>query len=259
MGLGLRCICNMFDDLFARHSKVALMYSGGKDSLACLHLLKDYLDRLTVVWVNTNAGFPEIQEAMEQLKIRVPNFLEVVSDQPTSVALRGYPSDVVPVNYTATGQQFEQTQNITLRTYMDCCSENMWNPLAEAFKKFGFTAVIFGQRFDEIRKAPGKSGNIYDGVERIHPIEDWTKEDVLAYLTECGVDTAGRLSMEHSSLDCWNCTAHCNHSIERMAYIKTNHPEKHREVVALLKQIDNAVTEQMSGVRALLLEEHHGI
>jgi 3'-phosphoadenosine 5'-phosphosulfate sulfotransferase (PAPS reductase)/FAD synthetase len=249
----------MFDDLFARHSKVALMYSGGKDSLACLHLLSDYLDRLTVVWVNTNAGFPEIQEAMEQLKIRVPNFLEVVSDQPTSVAQRGYPSDVVPVSYTATGQQFEQSQDITLRTYLDCCSENIWHPLAQACRNFGFTAIISGQRSDETRKAPIKSGQTQDGVERIQPIEDWTKEDVLAYLTECGVDTSGRLSMEHSSLDCWNCTAHCNHSVERMAYIKTNHPEKYTHVVQLLRRIDNAVTEQMSGLRALTREENHGV
>lgn len=248
----------MLADVFARHEKVALMYSGGKDSLACLYLAKEYLDKAYVVWVDTQANFPEIEEAM--LALRLPNLIRVVSDQPASVAANGYPVDVVPVDYTKHGQEYSNAAKpIMLRNYMECCSENIWVPARNALKELGVTAVIRGQRADESHGAPITSGYVEDGVEHVLPLETWSQQDVLDFLAAEGVDVSGRLSMAHSSLDCWNCTAYCNHSKERMAYIKANHPEKHVQVVALLKQIDNAVTEQMSGVRALLSEEDHGI
>lgn len=249
----------MLADLFSRHERVALMFSGGKDSLACLYLCKDYLDKLCVVWINTGANFPEIEEEVKALQELVPNFLEVNSDQPSSVAANGYPTDVLPIEHTKIGQLHTGTSGIVLRSYMDCCGENIWAPAAKAIKDYGFTAVIRGQRADEHHKAPVKSGFVEDGVEYIFPIEDWTTGQVLEYLEQNGVQANSRLRMDHSSLDCWNCTAYCNQSKERMDYIKANHPEKHIQVVALLKQIDNAVTEQMSGVRALLAEENHGI
>ena len=40
-------------DIFARHERVFLSFSGGKDSLAILHLCEPYRDRLSLVWVNT--------------------------------------------------------------------------------------------------------------------------------------------------------------------------------------------------------------
>jgi phosphoadenosine phosphosulfate reductase len=247
----------MFEELFTRHKKVALMYSGGKDSLACLYLARDYLDRITVVWIDTQANFPEIEEAMKALPIM--DFVRVESDQPASIAREGYPVDVLPVDYSAHGHRYGGEKQVMLRNYMECCAENIWIPARNAIKGLGVTAVIRGQRSDESHGAPIVSGYIEDGIEYVLPVESWTQEEVLAYLRAQGVDTTGRLGMAHSSLDCWNCTAYCNHSRERMSYIKANHPEKHSKVVALLKQIDNAVTEQMSGVRALLLEEHHGI
>lgn len=245
---------NMLADVFARHEKVALMYSGGKDSLACLYLAKEYLDRAYVVWVDTQANFPEIEEAM--MALQLPNLIRVVSNQPESIKVFGYPADVVPVDYTKHGQEYAKgTKPLLLRNYMECCAENIWVPARNAIKELGITAVIRGQRSDESHGAPITSGYMEDGVEYIFPIENWSQQDVLEFLQAEGVDVSGRLNMAHSSLDCWNCTAYCNHSKERMAYIKANHPEKHVQVVALLKQIDNAVTEQMSGVRALLAED----
>lgn len=39
-----------------RHERVVLFFSGGKDSLTCLLLLRPYWDRLTVCWINTGAA-----------------------------------------------------------------------------------------------------------------------------------------------------------------------------------------------------------
>jgi 3'-phosphoadenosine 5'-phosphosulfate sulfotransferase (PAPS reductase)/FAD synthetase len=53
--------------------KAVLQFSGGKDSLACLLLLRPWWDRLTVMWVNTGAAFPETLELMEAVRSRVAN------------------------------------------------------------------------------------------------------------------------------------------------------------------------------------------
>lgn len=244
----------MYDDFLARHEKIALMYSGGKDSLACLHLFKNYLDRITVVWVNTGAYFPEIVDAMEDLKSRVPNFIEVTSNQPRSIEQNGYPTDVLPADYSKEGQLCTSQKPVKLRNYVDCCKENIWIPAAMAVKHYGFTGVIRGQRADEEHKAPITNGYVEDGIEYLLPIESWTQAQVVEFLQKSGVDTAGRLSLSHSSLDCWDCTAYCNQSKARMDYVRDRYPEQHTKVIHVLRQINDAVTEQMSGLRNLINE-----
>ena len=48
-----------------RHDKIALQFSGGKDSLAVLYLCKEWWNKITVVWLNTGSAFPETIAQME--------------------------------------------------------------------------------------------------------------------------------------------------------------------------------------------------
>ncbi len=41
------------------HERIALECSGGRDSLALVHLLRPELDRITVFWLNTGAAIPQ--------------------------------------------------------------------------------------------------------------------------------------------------------------------------------------------------------
>lgn len=240
------------DDFYSRHEKVALMFSGGKDSIACLHLLEEYLDRTTVIWINTQANFPEINDLMDGVKQLVPRFLEVVTDQPASIKANGYPTDVLPINFTAFGQSCTSIKSIKLRSYVECCNENLWQPAQEMLKDLKFTGVIRGQRLEEDHKSSVPSGYIEDGIEYIFPINDWSEQQVYEYLTEKGVPLDDRLKMTHSSLDCWNCTAYLNSSQERMEYVKVKHPEKFKQVIGIIKEIDTAITEELAGHRAIL-------
>ncbi len=67
--------------LFDRHDKAVLSFSGGKDSLVCLDLCRDYRDKLTVAWVNTGAMFPHMREFVYRA-VEGFNFVELESDQP---------------------------------------------------------------------------------------------------------------------------------------------------------------------------------
>jgi len=239
-------------DFFNRHEKVALMFSGGKDSLACLHLVKDYLDKVLVVWVNTGANFPEIEQMMREVKSIVTHFHEIKTDQPSSIKSKGYPVDVVPVNYTLLGQSVTSIKDFKVRSYFECCSENFWIPCDAEMRKLGVTGIIRGQRNSEGHRAPIKSGHIENGIEYYLPIESWKDSEVIDYLRSKDVVINERLSMAHSSLDCWNCTAYMAESAERFKYIKKNHPSKYESIVEIVKKIDNVITAESNIYKGFL-------
>lgn len=239
-------------EFYERHQNVALMFSGGKDSIACLDLVKDYLDRTLVVWNNTGANFPEIVEYINEVKNRVPNFLEIRTNQPESIRLNGYPVDVLPINFSSLGQACTTDKPLKLRSYFDCCAENFWIPCNTKMKELNVTGIIRGQRLSESHKSPVKSGDVLDGIEYYFPIQNWSDEDVIKYLEASNVVIDERLKMSHSSLDCWNCTAYLNDSQERMQYIKNRHPEKFQEIVKVVKQIDNAIKAEAVGINQIL-------
>jgi len=239
-------------DFFNRHEKVALMFSGGKDSLACLHLVKDYLDKVLVVWVNTGANFPEIEQMMREVKSIVTHFHEIKTNQPESIKSKGYPVDVVPVNYTLLGQSVTSIKDFKVRSYFECCSENFWIPCDAEMRKLGVTGIIRGQRNSEGHRAPIKSGHIENGIEYYLPIESWKDSEVIDYLRSKDVVINERLSMAHSSLDCWNCTAYMAESAERFKYIKKNHPSKYESIVEIVKKIDNVITAESNIYKGFL-------
>ena len=239
-------------DFFDRHEKVALMFSGGKDSIACLHLIKNYLDKTTVVWVNTGASFPEIEALMEETRQQVPHFLEIKTNQPESIKSKGYPVDIVPVNYTVLGQSVTSIKDFKVRSYFECCAENFWLPCDAEVRKLGITGVIRGQRQSEGHRAPIKSGYVENGIEYNFPIETWSDSDVIDYLKSKDVVIDERLSMSHSSLDCWNCTAYMAESKDRFNYIKKHHPAKYQSIVETVKKIDNVLTAETSIYKGFL-------
>jgi len=81
-----------------------LQFSGGRDSLACLYLLKEQWNDLTVVWMNAGAPWPQTVEQMEEIKKLVPHFLEITGDVLGQNEAFGIPSDIVPITNSLQGQ-----------------------------------------------------------------------------------------------------------------------------------------------------------
>lgn len=240
------------DEIFARHTRVALMFSGGKDSLACLELARPYLDRAAVIWVNTGAALPEIVELMNRVRQECKWFFEVLSDQPGGIEVHGYPVDVLPVNNTVLGQDITSRNDIKLRSYLNCCSENIWAPADKMARDLQVTAVVRGQRNSEKYKGPVKSGTVSQGIEYCFPIDDWSKEQVHSFLQSRGYEIDDRLELDHSSLDCWNCTAYLSGTKDRMVYMKKHHPEMAKEVVSILRRIDKAVRAEHTALEEMV-------
>ncbi len=160
----------------------ALLFSGGKDSMACLYLNKHRLHEIQVIFANTGKLYPENLNTIAEVKEMCPHWIEVRTDRDGQWAANGLPADVVPIDWTVHGQMVSSKKPITIQSYLQCCNENISIPLRNAIKKLGCKVVISGQRADDAHKSSSKDGDTYDGITFSHPIEKWSAADVLAYL-----------------------------------------------------------------------------
>lgn len=242
------------EKVFARHEKAAFMFSGGKDSLACLMLLKPYMDKITVIWVNTGDIFPETEKIIREFTKDVPHFLEVNTNVKKFKEEYGMPTDLVPIKNTHAGKMAVIKPDIKLVSGYECCLYNLWMPAMKAANDIGATLIIRGQRNDEPAKTPIKSGYIENGKEYLFPIEDWTFEDVMSYLRSNGFEPPEFFNFAESSLDCISCTAFLDGIADRKEYMKKHHPEKHSENISNLNFLIDAAKKEFDYMKEYVNE-----
>ena len=202
----------------------ALAFSGGKDSWACLWLHEEDLEDIHVLWVNTGKNYPETFEMIGRAKKICPNFVEIVVDRDGQNEHWGIPADVVPIDWTRQGQEMTHKKPIMIQSYLQCCYENIGANLQEYCRRHGIKTLIRGQRLDESHKSSARDGTVLDGVTYSQPIETWTKDDVMDYLST-KMDIPAHFSLNHTSMDCYDCTAYVVQSKDRIEYTRINHPE----------------------------------
>ena len=234
------------------HPRIILQHSGGRDSIAVYKMLESFLPYMTVVWTNSGDLFPEITEYMAGVREKTPKFVEITSDTPHAIKTKGYPADVLPVDYTDIGQACTESKSIKLRNYLECCYENISYPMHKYVKESRATLVIRGNRKSESHRTPVENGAVVDGVQYIFPIWDWTDEQVVDYIRSTGEEITPRLQIHHSSLDCKSCTAYTGHSQERMQYIKQYHPIVFQNLQGVFKEIKKAQEKESEGLDKIL-------
>lgn len=233
-----------FSSILPRHNRIALQLSGGRDSLACLYLLRPWWHLLTVYWCNTGDAFPETVEIMDFVRQEVPYFVEIDGKQPGIVAQYGIPSDIVPASHTPIGLAGSGKQGPLIQDRYSCCFRVFMHPMAERMIADGVTLVIRGQRADDKLKAPIRSGHVENGIEYLFPIEDWDAQQVMTYLREQGAPIPRFYLTLDGAPDCMTCSAYWEHGVS--AYLKQHHPSAHVEVQARLDFIKEAVADSIA-------------
>jgi phosphoadenosine phosphosulfate reductase len=216
-----------------------LQFSGGKDSLACLYLLKKEWDTLNVVWVNSGAAYEETMDYMKYWRARLPNFIEVTGNQPQQVSEEGWPADIVPINDTTFGRNFVESDRPKIQSYLNCCANNIWYPMMNFMQKAGVTHVVRGQRADDDRKSAIKNGDIIEGIKYDFPIYSWSDNHVFEFLKDEGAYIPEYyFKGEKTGRDCWDCTAYLEENKVRI----DNLPANRRAIVCgRIEKIQDAI------------------
>jgi 3'-phosphoadenosine 5'-phosphosulfate sulfotransferase (PAPS reductase)/FAD synthetase len=190
--------------------KIALQFSGGIDSLACLWITRG-MPNVTVYWGKTDGAYPDMEHYIRSCCKAAELPLRIVEGD-RGIAEHGYPNDADPESVFA------------------CCSRGLWKPMHQAMVDDGVEVVIRGQRDDDLLRAAIGNGYRDDrGITYLFPLAVWDRYQVVQYVNDvCPHLVHESYSMgEVTGRDCWDCTGYLFDNAQRII----NLPDDKRKFV----------------------------
>ena len=228
-----------------RHERIALSVSGGKDSMAVLYLLRDYLPRVTAYHLDTGDLLPEMRQSVAHIRKMCPNFVHIQGDVGAWIDANGLPTDLLPYSAHEVGAIAGQG-NIKVTTRYHCCFNNLMRPVWERVKADGNTLLIRGTKRADLKRLPTSSGDVHDGIEIWHPIEDWSHDDVFAYLRLVGAPIPRVYSRMTNAPECARCSAWWGEG--RAAYLKEFYPSLFADYSNRLRAVTGEIMESVNNL-----------
>lgn len=187
--------------------KPLLAVSGGKDSLACLMILKDHWAELDAIWIDTG---DTPSGAEERIKLTTKGIQELHVVRTNSKSWRE--KNGQPVDFFPALDRYKQNAPI-LSSAVDCCMNNISQPIYDFAIANGYSIIINGTK--ECDKLHNRRGELYQAGELAYfcPIYKWTDAQVLTYLESIPSLTYLITDLSTSqSVDCISCTAFSHES-----------------------------------------------
>lgn len=233
-----------------RHTgRIALSFSGGKDSTAVVYLLRDRLPEMTVYHVDTGDLLPEMVEVVEQVRAMCPCFVTIRTDPNAWMARNGMPSDLVPHSSHWVGEQMGEGRRRLVPRY-DCCYRNLMRPLYDRIHADGNTLLIRGTKAVDMKRLPLASGAVSeDGIELFYPIQGWSNEQVFTFLRDQDAPISRVYDHFENAPECATCPAWWNE--KRMPYLRARHPHLADQYKA---RLDAIAAEVLPSIGALASE-----
>jgi len=241
-------------EIVARHERIVLQFSGGKDSLASLYMVRDHWAKITVAWANSGDVFPETVALMNAVRALVPHFAEIKSDQPAQIAALGWPVDLIPVKRTPLGRILHRHDAPIMQGYPLCCAANIWEPMRQFVAETKATLIIRGAKHADGRKGPEVDGSYRAGLEFLLPVYGWSHEQVFAFLRREGVEIPEHYNFGTTSVDCRHCRAFLDENAAKMRFMRERHPADFAELQVRLREIKRAVAAEMAALDECIIE-----
>lgn len=217
--------------LFEATDRVAVAFSGGRDSLVALHLALQMKPDVPVVFINTGIEFPETLAYVRQLakdwnlnfyeiKPRV-NFWRLAEEQGLPVAGRGN---------TTFMRDLAEKAGVKLSN--SCCRRMKETPARQFYRKHGIEGVITGLRVREslMRKlnfadyGALRYSSIY-GTLVAWPLYAWTDKDISEYIKVNKLPLNSLYQMGYQRVGCWACLQDMLHKDSRLFTLRQHHPK----------------------------------
>lgn len=228
-----------------RHEHIALCFSGGKDSLAVVYLLRDRLADLTVYHLDTGDLLPEQREVVDHVRQMTPRFVTVHTDVNAWIAEHGLPTDLLPHSAHPIGQAMGEGPRLVGR--YDCCYANLMGPLFERVIEDGNTLLIRGTKAVDMNHLPTRGGETSHGLELMLPIEGWSNDQVFAYLRSVGAPISRVYDHVVNSPECARCSAWWGE--KRAQYLQQFYPDLAEEYWQRLRVVADAINGPLANLR----------
>lgn len=233
------------------HAKIALSFSGGKDSLALVYLLRSELHRITLYHLDTGDLLPEQREIVDHVRAFAPNFVHIQGDVAKWIKRNGLPTDLVPHGMHSVGQAMGEASVKLVHRY-DCCYANLMLPLYERIVAGGNTLLVRGTKLVDMKKLPVDDGPIADGLTAWYPLREWSNAQVFGYLNAVGAPISRVYDHVTNSPECARCSAWWGEG--RAAYLKRYHPRLWREYKDRLNLVMSEVAPVVANLRQEAIE-----
>jgi len=189
---------------FARHARVHIAFSGGRDSVVLADLCRPWRDRVTLVWANTGLMWPHMAEFVRGYG-REFRLIEAAPQRHFAQVWRedGLPADVVPVD-NMLGRRWPRIQ-----PWISCCATLRTKTIFDAVAKDCGTLLLHGQRASDAHlfRSHDRIAGMPDELEMAGPIWSWSDIDVAAYIEHRGLALPEHYGRLASSLECAICPA----------------------------------------------------
>ncbi len=232
-----------------RHQRGALQFSGGKDSLALVYLLRPHWDRLTLYHVDTGDLLPEVREIVDMVEAMVPNFRRIETNSARWMEEVGLPSDLVPTTSTPTGLAIGASKRRIVDRF-DCCAVNLMIPLHQAMVANDETLAIRGTKRADLARLPAESGDMSLGYEIWLPLQEWSHDEVFAYLWSVDAPICRVYEHRVQAPECATCPAWWSEG--RAEYLRKHHPDLFDVYRAKLAAVAAEVTPHWSSLQGEL-------
>jgi phosphoadenosine phosphosulfate reductase len=170
--------------------KLLLAFSGGKDSLAVLHIALDVNPDTPVIYNNTTVEFPETLQYVNMLQAKW--------------ALNLYTTKCTQSFFNATKEKGWATHENRW-----CCKPYKEEPASQYMVSHGFKAEITGTtRTESIYRRslnPIKIPKKEPYMIRVNPIYDWSEWEVWRYIKENGLPYNPLYDKGYRRIGCWCC------------------------------------------------------
>jgi 3'-phosphoadenosine 5'-phosphosulfate sulfotransferase (PAPS reductase)/FAD synthetase len=241
--------------MIGKYDKAVLEFSGGKDSTALLYMCRPYLDKIEVYHADAGANFPHMNEFIHKTCEKLGARLTIISPpEPILKSLEehGMPSDILPfenMEFFQFSLPDEKKQKLQLT--LQCCGYNRFKPMHDAVIKSGIKLILRGSKGTD-KRISAKDGYVDEtGIEIRSPLWNWTDKDTYDYLKKENIELPSHYRKVPDSLDCWLCTGYLGpqwHGIERLKYIKSEHPEYWGMLRKRLVTVHDALREEVSSI-----------
>ncbi|MEM3771969.1 MAG: phosphoadenosine phosphosulfate reductase family protein [Candidatus Micrarchaeia archaeon] len=188
-----------------KFGKLAVAFSGGKDSLVVLHLVLQEDPEPLVVFNNTTIEFPETVVYVKRLEKELGLKINIVHPEKPFFEL------VKEYGWASHGRRW-------------CCGMVKDRPAENFIKKSGLNVEVTGiTRYESRYRRCVKPLSIFtnSSLVRINPVYDWNDREIWDYIRSNGLPYNPLYDLKYQRIGCWCCPLN---GISHYKRLRKTHP-----------------------------------